>query len=173
MRLFGFMGFGIRKKVMIVFLLLMPAVAATQSQRSMELHGLRPGMLTREIILHAQAPLDTSVWGGKNGQNTIEFKGEYLCDTGQIRVYVKGSAITQVTFIARQRATVDNMKAFNREMAEIKKLYGSSVQDYHNKYRIVSWESGGMQLNLTTADSGKFYSATLSNPLVNTGPAKK
>jgi hypothetical protein len=130
----------------------------------MLIHGLRPGMLTREIILHAQAKLDTTVWGGSDGHNTIEFKGSYLRDTGNFRVYVIGSDITQVIFISNQRPIKDNTKVYNREMGEIKKLYGPPTEDYHNKFRIVSWESGGLKLNLNTADSGKFYSVSLSNP---------
>src|ERR1035441_2776927 len=157
MRLIGFMGFGMRKRIIIFFLLMMSMAPAVQSQHSMEMHGLRPGMLTREIILHAQARLDTTVWGGADAQNTIEFKGEYLRDTGQLRVYVKGSDVNQVTFIARQRPIADNTKAFNREMREIEKIYGSPLQDYHNKYRIVSWESGGLQLNLKTTDTGRVF----------------
>jgi hypothetical protein len=164
MGLFGFMGFGMLKRTFVIFLLTVSMAAAFQSQHSMEMHGIRPGMVTREIILHSQAKLDTTVWGGADGQNTIEFKGEYLRDTGQFRVYVKGPAVNQVTFIAPQRTMRDNTKIFNRQMAEIKKLYGNPEQDYHNKYRIVSWKSGGLKLNLTTADSGKFYSVTLSNP---------
>jgi hypothetical protein len=129
-----------------------------------EMHGLRPGMLTREIILHADAKLDTTIWGGTDGHNTIEFKGNYLRDTGNFRVYVIGSQITEVLFIAKQRPMAQNTKIFNRQMTEIKKLYGAPDQDYHNKYRIVSWEIDGLKLNLTTADSGKFYSLTLSKP---------
>src|SRR4051812_40732268 len=48
-----------------------------------EMHGIRPGMLTREIILQSHAPLDTTLWGGADGASILQFYGSYMGDTGE------------------------------------------------------------------------------------------
>jgi hypothetical protein len=136
-------------------------VARTQSHSSFDIHGLKPGMIAREIILYSHAPLDTVFWDGKEGANIFGFKGEWLGDTGEFRVALGKNEITQITFTSNPRTTGQNVKAVEGILARIKKLYGKP-EDYHNVYRIVTWKEGNEQLKLTTSDGGVFYTVTLS-----------
>ena len=135
-----------------------------QTPKPFEMHGLRPGMLTREIILYSHAPLDTLLWGGEEGATVIGFKGRYFNDTGEFRVNVKGNEIVQVSFISIQRSVEQTEKAVTHEIAEIKKIAGAPEQDYHKVYRIITWSSGHEELKLTTADRGRFYNIALTAP---------
>jgi hypothetical protein len=146
--------------------------AHAQASAKFEIHGLRPGMIAREIVLHSHAPIDTMLWGGEDGANILAFKGEYLNDTGEFRVGTEGVNVSQVSFISRQRKPEANEKAVQRAIAAITKLYGPLSQDYTNVYHIVQWNSGGFQLTLTTMEHGQFYSIALSKiqPLSTPGP---
>ncbi len=143
-------------------MLLISLTASAQSPKPLDMHGLRPGMSTAEIFLYAHAPLDTLQWGGTEAANVIAFNGIYLNDTGQFRVNTTGPDIMRVNFIAKQRSVEQNGAAYHRAIEKITKLLGKPYQDYHNKYRIITWNAGAEQLALTTADGGKFYSVALS-----------
>ena len=158
------LGFLARRKIALVtvgMLSLAVMVNARSSPNSFDIHGLKLGMITREIILYSHAPLDTVFWGGKEGANIFGFKGEWLGDTGEIRVSVDKNKITQIIFTSNHHTAVQNAKAVKGAVVQIGKLYGSS-EDYHNVYRIVTWKAGGEQLRLTTSDGGLFYTVTLS-----------
>jgi hypothetical protein len=129
--------------------------------KPMELHGLRPGMITREIVLYSHAPLDTIHWEGSTGANTISFKGACMKDSGEFRVSVEGSNITQVQFVSPRRDSAHTRQAFERMRLGLEKLYGRPEQ-YHNVYRILTWEANGEQLKLLTMDGGMFYSLGLT-----------
>jgi hypothetical protein len=147
---------------MTTMILLLPLIASAQTPKPLEMHGLHPGMSTREIFLYAHAPIDTLQWSGKETENVLAFKGIYLDDTGQFKINVTGQDIMRVTFIAKTRSVDQNGAAFHRMIEKITKLLGKPAQDYHNKYRIVTWNAGAEQLVLTTADGGKFYSVGLT-----------
>jgi hypothetical protein len=147
---------------MTAMILFLPLFASAQTPKPLDMHGLHPGMITREIFLYAHAPIDTLQWGGKEAANLYAFNGSYLDDTGQFKVNVTGQNITRITFIAKTRNVDQNGAAYHRAMEAINKLLGNPAQDYHNKYRIVTWNAGAEQLVLTTADGGKFYSVALS-----------
>src|ERR1035437_1645521 len=110
-------------------------------------------MLTREIILYSHAPLDTTLWGGSNGQSIISFKGVCLKDSGEFRVSVEASEITQVLFVSPSRDSARTQLAYERIRTELEKLYGQP-EKYHNVYRILTWESHGQALKLSTKDGG-------------------
>ncbi|SRR5579883_516306 len=150
-----------RFKGLLGFILLIPLSLKAQNH-PLEIHGLHTGMLAREVILHSQAPVDTMIWGGEDGASIFSFKGEYLRDSGDFRIGLQGTEITQVSFIARERSVEANTKIFNKVYSELKKIYGPPIEDYHNVYRIITWASATEELKLTTADQGKFYSVTLT-----------
>ncbi len=146
----------------IVLLAMLLPCGAQAQKHPLEIHGLHPGMLTREIILHSHGPIDTLIWGSDQDASIFSFKGVFLKDSGEFRVATQGDDITQVTYIARERTVESNMKEFNKALAALKKYYGPPLEDYHNVYRIVTWASADDELKLTTADNGKFYSAAIS-----------
>lgn len=150
-----------RRMGLLAGMLLMAAPSIAQPAKQMELHGLRAGMLTREIILYAHAPLDTILWTGARESNIIGFKGEFLKDSGEFRVSVNGSEITQVMFLSPRRDSARTRVAFERMHVGLEKLYGQP-EKYHNIYRIFTWEAPGQQLKLTTMDGGLFYSLALT-----------
>src|SRR3954463_11874736 len=88
--------------------------AEAQSSAPFEIHGIHPGMITREVVLHAHAPIDTMIWGGEDGASILAFKGEYLSDTGEFRVGTEGVNVSQVSFISKQRKPESNDKAVQR-----------------------------------------------------------
>jgi hypothetical protein len=136
--------------------------------KSIEIHGLRPGMLTREIVLNAHAQLDTMMWGGANGASMIHFRGEFLKDSGEFRVSVEGPDVKQVLFVSQQRDTTKTRLAFDKMHAALAKLYGPA-EEYHNSYHIWTWQKPGQQMKLSTMDRGQFYSIVLvehGSPLV-------
>ncbi len=147
---------------MTATIMLLPLLASAQSPKPLDMHGLRPGMSTAEIFLFAHTPIDTLHWGGADGASVLAFKGIYLNDTGEFRLNVTGPDITRVSFIAKTRSADQNGAAYHRAIQKINKLLGNPAEDYHNKYRIVTWNAGAEQLVLTTADGGKFYSVALT-----------
>ncbi|MDP4200592.1 MAG: hypothetical protein Q8922_09200 [Bacteroidota bacterium] len=146
---------------LIALSLLVTDASFAQPGKPFELHGLRPGMLTREIILYSHAPLDTILWGGGDGASIISFKGECLHDSGEFRVSVEGPEVTQLLFVSKQRDSTHAQMAFNHTSAALDKLYGTP-EKYHNVYRIMTWEGAGQQLKLSTKDGGLFYSLGLT-----------
>ncbi len=149
----------------ILVLLVISVVSLTgkaQTPKPLDMHGIRPGMITPEIFLHAHAPIDTMQWRGKEEANLYAFKGMYLDDTGQFRINTNGENIVRISFIAKTRSIDQNGAAYHRAIQSITKLLGKPYQDYHNKYRIVTWNAGDEQLVLSTADGGKFYSVALT-----------
>ncbi len=160
------MRFDIMKKFILFFgVLLFPLITPAQTSKQLYMHGLHPGMITREIFLYAHAPIDTLQWGGKESANVYAFKGIYLDDTGEFKINTSGQDITRITFIAKTRTVDQNGAAYHRAMEAITKLLGNPAQDYHNKYRIITWNAGPEQLVLTTSDGGKFYSVALTGSL--------
>ena len=158
MRFFGILGFGIPA------LMLLPPVQPKQ----IELHGLRPGMLTREIILQAHAPIDTMMWGGGNGASMLRFRGSIEKDSGEFRLSVLGPKIQQILFVSQTRDSTKTRVAFEKMQKAFAKRYGSA-EEYHNSYHIWTWEYPGQQMKLSTMDRGLFYSITLvehSDPAV-------
>lgn len=151
-----------KKSFITLAALLIAGTSSAQSPKPLDMHGLRPGMSTAEIFLYSHAPLDTLQWGGAENASVIAFKGIYFGDTGQFKVNVTGENITRVNFIAKERSVEQNGAAYHRAIEKITKLLGKPAQDYHNKYRIVTWNTGHEQLVLTTADGGKFYSVALT-----------
>ena len=150
MKLFGLLGFGIPALVMLPLL----------QPKQMELHGLKPGMLTREIILQAHAPIDTMMWGGADGASILHFHGSIEKDSGEFRISVKGPKIEQILFVSQSRDSARTRIAFDKMHATLTKLYGDAEQ-YHNIYHIWTWEKPGQQMKLSTMDKGLFYSITL------------
>jgi hypothetical protein len=150
MRLFGLLGFGIPALVLLPIM----------QQKEIELHGLKPGMLTREVILQAHAPLDTMIWGGAEGVSILHFHGAIEKDTGEFRITVKGPKIEQILFVSPTRDTAKTRIAYDKMHATLTKLYGDAEQ-YHNTYHIWTWEKPGQQMKLSTMDKGLFYSITL------------
>jgi hypothetical protein len=151
-----------KKAFLILFAMFIAESASAQTPKPLDMHGLRPGMSTAEIFLYAHAPLDTLQWGGTEAANVIAFNGIYLNDTGQFRVNTTGPDIMRVNFIAKQRTVEQNGAAYHRAIEKITRLLGKPYQDYHNTYRIITWNAGAEQLVLSTADGGKFYSVALS-----------
>lgn len=145
MRLFGLLGF---------------LILGFAQPKSIDLHGLRPGMLTREIILNAHAPIDTMLWGGTNGASMLRFRGQIQKDSGEFRLSVEGSAIKQILFVSQTRDTAKTRVAFDKMHATLTKLYGPA-EEYHNTYHIWTWEKPGQQMKLSTMDRGLFYSISL------------
>ena len=141
--------------------MLLPFVAQAQSS-SADIHGLKPGMITREIILHSHAKLDTLAWNGPDGADQYGFSGSYLNDTGNFRINTDANSIVRVSFVSETRTVPQNGAAFHRALNDLTKEYGKPYEDYHNVYRIITWNVGKEQLTLTTTDGGKFYTVTLS-----------
>ncbi len=148
----------------LAFLTFGPLVVHAQLHKRFDLHGVRPGMLTREVILNSHAPLDTMVWGGFDGASILSFKGDFLEDNGEFRVAVQGPEVTQVSFISKKRSAADNAKVLGKVIEKLKKLHGKPTQEYHNVYQSVAWESPGEKFTLTSSDKGQFYSIALINP---------
>ena len=156
--------------VFSVLFVLLPGLG--RAQKKFEIHGLKPGMITREIILYSHAPIDTMIWGGEDEASIFKFEGEYLSDSGEFRVGTDGNNVTQITFIAKRRKVEANDKAVAKALAELTKLYGPPSQDYTNVYHIIRWEWGMQQISLTTAEHGQFYTVALTKlePLSTPGP---
>ncbi len=146
----------------LIVAILLSSNASAQSTKPVEMHGIIPSMSTAEIFLHAHAPIDTLQWGGKDAASVLAFNGTYLGDTGQFRINVTGQDIKRISFIATERSIEKNGAAYHRAIEKITKLLGKPAQDYHNTYRIVTWNVGAEQLVLTTADGGTFYSIALT-----------
>jgi len=150
------------KSLFIVFVLSILLPVASNAQKSFDIHGIHPGMITREVILQAHAPIDTMIWGGEEGASILAFKGEYLSDTGEFRVGTEGVNVSQVSFVSKQRKPESNDKAVQRMIVAITKLYGPPSQDYTNVYHIIQWDWAGLQLTLSTMEHGQFYSLALT-----------
>ncbi len=161
----------VRNILFVIGLIALPAIANAQLHPRFYMHELRPGMMTREIILFAHAPLDTILWGGAEEANVIGFKGAYLNDSGEFRVAVQGPEITQITFISPQRTVEQNEKRWKGVVEKIRKMHGKPSEEYHNKYQMITWEGTGEQLRLTTSDGGRFYTMALTKPIQSTAPA--
>lgn len=155
-----------RQLLFVLFVLsVITLCGKAQTPKPLDMHGIHPGMITPEIFLYAHAPIDTLQWRGKEAENLYAFRGIYLDDTGQFRINTNGQNIARVTFISKTRTSDQNGAAYHQAMQNINKLLGKPAQDYHNKYRIVTWNAGAEQLVLTTTDGGKFYSVALSGGL--------
>lgn len=142
----------------------LPTLANGQLHKRFDLHGVRPGMLTREVILNSHAPIDTMLWGGVDGASILSFKGDFLDDHGEFRVAVQGPEVSQVTFISKSRGAAENTKVLKKVIEKLRQLHGKPTQEYHNVYQIITWESPGEKFSLTTSDKGQFYSIALTNP---------
>lgn len=138
---------------------LLPGFA--QAQKPMDLHGLRPGMLTREIILQSHSKIDTMMWGGLEGASMLSFKGALDIDSGEFRISVVGPTIRQVLFISRATDTTHARLAFERIHMRLEKLFGRA-EKYVNDYHIYTWELPGQQMKLSTRDHALFYSIVLA-----------
>ena len=161
-----------RKSIFITIgLFFLTGTANGQTHGAFDIHGLKLGMITREIILHSHAPLDTLFWGGKEGASIFGFHSEWLGDTGEFRVAVDKNEITQITFTSNHHTAEQNRKAVEVIIVRIEKLFGNP-EEYHNIYRIVTWKAGSEQLRLTTSDQGVFFTTSLSasQPLSTPGP---
>ncbi|GEM_PF-3260086 len=143
-----------------------------QQKKPLDIHGLQPGMITREIILHSHAPLDTVLWNGEDGANIIAFRGAYLSDSGQVKVNVNQNTVTQISFVSEERTPEENDRIVQKMIASITTLLGKPSDQYHNVYRIVTWDSGSEELTLTTTDRGRLYSINLTapHPMSTPGP---
>ena len=166
----GFMGWG-RRGAMIALLLAALTVQA-QVHKRFDLHGIRPGMLTREIILYSHAPIDTMLWGGADGGSMLSFKGEFLDDPGEFRIGIQGPDVTQITFVSKSRSAAENAKVLKKVIEKLRKLHGKPMQEYHNVYQIITWESPGEKFSVTTSDKGQFYSIALTNPEKQVAPTR-
>jgi hypothetical protein len=145
MRLLGLLG-----------LLIFGAVQPKQ----IELHGLKPGMLTREIILYSHAPIDTMMWGGSNGVSILRFHGSIEKDSGEFRITVNGTKIERVLFVSRTRDSAKTRVAFEKMQKALTKRYGNA-EEYHNTYHMWTWDMPGQQLKLSTMDRGLMYTIML------------
>ena len=141
-----------------------PRSGAAQLKSRFDMHELKPGMLTREIILHAHAKLDTTIWGGEKGMSTITFRGSYLADSGEYRVETEAGLVAKITFKSILRTPEENKRAFDRALATFRRLHGKPAEEYENTFHIVTYQAPNELIRFTTADKGTYYSVALSNP---------
>lgn len=129
---------------------------------TVHLGGLDLNTRAADIGVFAGCRIDTMLWGGEAGASMFGFKWSYLGEPGEVRVATENGLVSQLTFVAATKDSVQAASRYRKLSAKMEKQYGDPDEEYANRYRFETWHGKRAQLSVKTMDGANYLTVTLS-----------
>ncbi len=125
--------------------------------------NLTPGMEAKVIQSYAEgAPIDTMMWGGRDGASILRFDGKFLGYRGRYVIGLKGDLIDQVAFNMIPMSKEEADAAFAKAKPLYYQALGTPVEESMTPMRMIVWRGKKLELKLQTKDDVAYFAIVLT-----------